>query len=384
MPNSSNPVVAADDPFGMRLKARQRLPRMMFDFVDGSTGSEFAKAHNEAALQDVKLLSRVLRKVDTLDTSTTFLGSDYQLPFGIAPMGMSNLISPEADAGLSAQALRLGIPHCVSCASSTTMEESYQSSGKNSWFQLYAGTDDYLTFEMVDRAQSAGYEHLVFTVDTPRHSRRTRDLSNGFSVPLKIGPKQFFDFATHPRWSLQTLVAGTPKPMNYETSKVQKSFDRNDCRGGSDWSFLERLRKYWPGKLIVKGVMSVEDALRIRDAGCDAVYVSNHGGRQLDSAPAAVQMLPVIRSALGNDYPIVFDSGVRSADDIVRALALGADFVMLGRPMMFALGAGGLKGLETFLDLLTGDLRSVMAQIGTTSIDQIDESVLAQNNGTDA
>lgn len=366
------------------MKARRRLPRMMFDFIDGSTGSEIARTNNEAALQAVKLLSRVLRKVSELDTATNLLGSDYQLPFGIAPMGMSNLISPDADAGLSAQALRHDIPHCVSCASSTTMEDSFRLSGKNSWFQLYAGTDDNLTFEMVDRAQSAGYQNLVFTVDTPRHSRRTRDLSNGFSVPLKIGPKQFFDFATHPVWSLKTLMAGAPKPMNYETSQVQKKFVRNDCRGGSDWAFLERLRKYWKGNLIIKGVMSVEDALRVRDAGCDAVYVSNHGGRQLDSAPAAIQMLPMIRNALGKDYPIVFDSGVRSADDIVRALALGANFVMLGRPMMYALGAGGEKGLDTFIDLLVGDLKSVMAQIGVTSIDQIDASVLAQNNGTGA
>lgn len=258
------------------------------------------------------------------------------------------------------------------------MEQSYNQAKGHVWFQLYAGSDAEQNEEMIDRAEAAGYEHLVFTVDTPRLSRRNRDVRNGFQVPFRIGPRQFLDFALHPRWSFSTLFAGPPKPMNYHTSKLRKSFQRGDSRGGMDWDYLERLRRRWRGKLIVKGITATADAIRAKSAGADALYVSNHGGRQLDSAPAAISVLPTIREAVGKDYPLIFDSGVRSGDDIVRALALGANFVMLGRPVLFALGAGGAEGLDSFLNHLEEDVKSVMAQIGVTNIDQINDSILAQ------
>ena len=367
----------ARDANSARELSRRRLPRMMFDFIDGATGSEIASALNQAALQRVKLQSRVLIDVTNLDLSTRFLGTTFDRPFGFAPMGMCNLIDPSADAAMYEQSAARNIPCCVSTAASTSLEESGRATGGRAWFQLYAASDSTQTGDLVDRARNAGYETLVFTVDTPRLSRRVRDEQNGFTVPFRLGPRQVLDFALHPRWSLATLAAGVPKPMNFEQQGAKNGFNRGSSRGGVDWGFLDRLRESWPGKLIVKGVMSPDDALGIRAAGADAVYVSNHGGRQLDSSPATIEALPLIRDALGPDYPLIFDSGVRGGDDIVRALALGASFVMLGRPVLYALGAGGGRGLKNFLDGLEEDLRSVMAQIGAVSVDRIDQTRLA-------
>jgi L-lactate dehydrogenase (cytochrome) len=354
---------------------------MMFDFIDGGSGCDVAQAKNQSAFHNISLQSRILRNVENISLKTKLLGVEYDVPFGIAPMGMCNLISPQADISLSQEAAARNLPHCVSTAASTTMEQSQKDAKGNCWFQLYAGSDEELTFEMVERAALAGIEHLVFTVDTPHHSRRTRDIENGFSVPLKFGMKQIVDFASHPVWTLRMLMAGAPAPMNFETSASGSKFVRNDSRGASDWAFLKRLRERWHGKLLVKGVNCMEDAIEVKAVGCDAVYVSNHGGRQLDSGRPAIETLPHIRKALGDDFPIVFDSGIRSGDDVVRALACGADFVMIGRPMLFALGADGAKGLAVFLDRLEGDLRSVIAQIGVTDIQSINSDCVAADEG---
>lgn len=374
---SNGPLQDAED---ARQRARRRQPRLIFDFIDGATGQEIAALENRQALQSIKLQSRVLVNVESLSMATDFLGESYGRPFGIAPMGMCDLSWPSADAAFSNQARQRKLPHCVSTASSTTLETCIDRADGMAWFQLYAGTDPDQTEEMISRAENAGYKNLIFTVDTPRLSRRNRDLKNGFQVPFLMGPKQLLDFALHPQWSISTLMAGSPKPMNFHTSKIGKSFQRGDSRGGVDWDYLDQLRERWKGKLIVKGVMSTVDARNIKKAGIDAIYVSNHGGRQLDSAPAAITALPKIRRAVGRSYPLIFDSGVRSGDDIVRSLALGADFVMLGRPLLHALGAGGPRGLSSLLDYLEDDVKAVMAQIGVTKVSQINAKVLAETH----
>ena len=370
-------VSLVKDPFAIRDAARRRLPRMMFDFIDGGTGAEIAQAQNCAALERVQLLSRVLRNVDDVSLTTHFLGVTYGRPYGIAPMGMCNLIAPAADNTLSDEAVRREIPHCVSTAASSTLEALFERSDGQAWFQLYAGSNDAFTFELVDRARAVGYEHLILTVDAPRHSRRTRDLHNGFAVPLKWGVKQIVDFACHPRWSLSMLRVARPVPMNYRTSRFATDFVREDSRGATDWAFLERLREQWDRKLIVKGVMSPDDAARVKQIGCDAIYVSNHGGRQLDSVVPAITMLPAIREAVGAEMPVIFDSGIRSADDIVRALACGANFVMLGRPILYALGTGVPGEPSNFFDRLDADLLSVLAQVGATRVSEVAPDTLA-------
>ena len=364
--------------------ARRRMPRIIFDALDGAAGNETASRCNSAAFEDVCLQGRVLVNVEDRIMQTSFLGCQWQVPFGIAPMGMCDLFWPGADKAMARVAREIGLPLGVSTMSSTTLEQLFDLAGGNAWFQLYAGESDQLTHNLVARAASTGYQVLILTADVPALAPRQRDLRNGFKVPFRIGPKQALDFACHPQWTLATLKNGRPKFRNINSVSKNVTvgtrvgqFRREAGRGHFDWNFLRELRAQWPHKLILKGVMCAEDARNAVDAGADAVYVSNHGGRQLGSAPPAISMLPLIREALGPEYPIVFDSGVRSGEDIVRTLASGAEFVMLGRPFLYALGAGGAGGLSQLLSLLMNELSTVMAQLGCTRTAQLDGAVRA-------
>ena len=363
-----------------RRLAKRRLPRLVFDFVDGAAGREVGARRNEARFDDIFLQPRVMADVAERSLKTAFLGQEFDLPVGIAPMGMCDLVCPGADRMLAGEASARGIPVCVSSAASTTLEDMRHLAGSRAWFQLYFGQSAETTLAMADRAREAGYDTLILTVDVPQVSRRVRDQRNGFDVPFRLTPTSFLDFATHPRWSLSTLAAGIPAPRNMGSTK----FVRGASRAGANWDFLEKLRERWKGTLIVKGVTAPEDALRVRDAGADAIYVSNHGGRQLDGVPASIDLLPRIRAAVGPGMPLAFDSGVRNGEDVVKALAFGADLVMLGRPVLFALGAGGRRGLSDLLDCFGQDIDVAIAQLGIDAVSKLGSSVVFEGAGTDA
>ncbi len=366
-------IVTSDD---ARRLAKWRLPQIIFDYIDGAAGTEHGAALNLSELARVRLTPRVLVNVDKRSIAKRFFDRDWNAPFGIAPMGMCNLAWPGADRLLAAEAVARGIPHCLSTAASTSLEEMRQAGGENMWFQLYVSGPAEAGLALADRAAAAGYDVLVHTVDVPQVGRRPRDLRNGFSSQFKITPQNFLDFATHPQWSIATLRAGAPALANFVLPNGGSSFDRHASRASADWDFLDRLRERWKGKLVVKGVMAAEDALRIKAAGVDAVYVSNHGARQLDATPAAATALTEIRAAVGPDYPLLFDSGVRSGEDIVKALALGADFVMLGRTLLYAVAGEGALGLASMLNQLTGEIDATLAQIGLRQIQEIGPSAL--------
>ena len=351
-----------------RRLAQRKLPRLIYDFVEGAAGREIAAARNQSQFDSIMLQPRVMEDAAGRSTSTRLLGAQYGLPVGIAPMGMCNLVCPDADRHIAEVAKAFDIPVCLSSAASSTMENMRGWAGPLAWFQLYFGQSAEASLMMVDRARTAGYETLVLTVDVPQVSRRVRDLRNGFSMPFSMTPRAFWDFATHPGWSLRTLRNGAPSPKNFAGADGSNNFDRGASRAGANWEFLKILRDNWPGRLIVKGVTSGEDARQICRQGVDAVYVSNHGGRQLDSVPPAIDLLPIIREAVGADMPLLFDSGVRNGEDVVKALALGADFVMIGRPALYALGAGGAPGLRQLLTCFGEDISVVLAQLGVGSI----------------
>ncbi len=364
-----------------RRLAKRRLPRLVFDFIEGAAGREVGMRRNETRFDDICLQPRVMENVASRSLATEILGQEFGVPFGFAPMGMCNLVRPGADQILAKTATRLAIPVCVSSAASSTLEDMREWAGTRAWFQLYYGQSEESSLEAVERAGDAGYDTLVLTVDVPQVSRRVRDQRNGFNVPFQLTLTSFLDFATHPRWSLSTLAAGIPSPKNIGRGD---NFVRDASRAGADWNFLAKLRRTWKGNLIVKGITSARDAIRVREEGADAVYVSNHGGRQLDSVPAAIDLLPRVRKALGAGMPLLFDSGVRNGEDVVKALALGADFVMLGRPVLFALGASGENGLSTLLDCFTQDIDSAIAQLGVNSVSELWEGVLIEpGNVTD-
>ena len=359
---------------------------MMFDFIDGASGDESLRDLNSAMIDHIRLMPRVLIDVSERAMSTSILGQETGFPFGIAPMGMCALAWPRADFSLAREAAKRRIPLCVSTASSMALEQVIELAEGHAWFQLYADQSNGFVDELIDRAIAANYKTLILTVDVPIPSVRTRDKRNGFSFPMGWGASQIWDFVGHPRWSLETALHAIrhqmPQPMNYATSSQKTTFVRNASRAGADWNFLAALRDRWPGKLVVKGVQSVEDALRIKTIGADAIYVSNHGGRQLNAAPVAIDSLVEIRNAVGGGFPLIFDGGIRNGEHVIKALAAGANFVMLGRSVMYGLGAGGTAGLGQILDLIEAEASAVMGLLGCRNIAELGAANLAGNYET--
>lgn len=354
--------------------AKRRLPWMVFDYIDGAAGAGLGDQLNQQAIANMRLQPRILCDVENRSIATSIFGKECQLPFGISPMGMCNLSSPGADGMLARLAAKHQIPVGASTAGSTSLEDIASEANGNAWFQLYFGGDESVTSQLLDRAEASGYEVLVFTVDVPEVGRRPRELRHGFKMPFKIGPKQFLDFACHPEWSIRTVLAGAPALANFGGD--DSSFDRTRSRAGVDWAFLDRVRKRWQGKLVVKGVLHDEDAKTLVSHGVDAIQVSSHGGRQLESVPQAIYALERIRAAVGEEFPLIYDSGIRTGEDVCKAYAMGADFVMLGRPLLFAMAAGGEKGLHQLIDVLSQETSIALAQMGLTDIKQLDKSVL--------
>ena len=337
-----------------------------------------AAARNQRDFDDIQLSPRSLINIEGRSLQHEFLGKTWGMPFGIAPMGMCNLSWPNADQFLGEAARQNEIPLACSTMASSSLEKISNWAGQNAWFQLYISGAVEQGFELVDRAEKSGYQTLILTVDVPEVAQRRRDLKNGFKVPFRIGPKQFLDFALHPFWSLSTLKAGAPETENTLAKPGEKAFDRYAGRGAIDWRFLQQLRDRWSGNLLVKGVMHPDDALKVKSMGADGIYVSNHGGRQLDSAPSSINLLSHIRQAVGQDCPLVLDSGVRSGEDIVRALASGADFVMLGRPFLYAIAANQRAGLDQIIELLKKETLVCMAQIGVNTVAEIGQHNIVQ------
>lgn len=372
-PRRGSRVFSTDD---ARRLAERKQPRIIFDFIDGAAGREVAVRRNSTRFDELMLRSRVMADVANRDLTAKLFGQTYGLPLGIAPMGMCNLAWPGADQAIARAGRQFNLPVCLSSAASSSIEDMAKWAGEHAWFQLYVSQSIEQAEQLVARAKAAGYKTLILTVDVPQVSRRVRDLRNGFAMPFRIGPRQFLDFALHPAWSLSTLLSGVPKPRNFILKDGSTGFDRAASRAGANWAFLERLRALWDGTLVVKGVTSVDDAVRIRSLGADAIYVSTHGGRQLDSAPAAIDLLPAIRAAVGPEMPLIFDSGIRNGEDVIKALASGADFVMIGRPILFALGAEGPRGIPALLNCFCEEISATLAQIGLVDIPSVTSDVL--------
>ena len=348
--------------------AKKRLPWMVFDYIDGAAGDGYAENANFEALQQIELEPRILNNVENRDLSVDLFGKKVSLPFGISPMGFCNLADPKADIILAKSAAKHAIPHGVSTAATTSLEDIAKHANGNAWFQLYFSGNEDSSFELMDRAVDAGYETLVLTVDVPEVGRRPRELRRGFKVPFKIGISQFIDFAFHPRWSIKTALLGTPKLANF--GGRFGDFDRSASRAGADWSLFSKIRKRWNGNLVVKGVLNVDDALKLKELGADAIQVSSHGSRQINSAPPPIQALARIRDAVGPDYPLFYDTGIRSGEDIVKAFAMGADFCFLGRPLSYAIASNGAKGLQQMVDVLADEVSLTLAQLGLQSMDR--------------
>jgi L-lactate dehydrogenase (cytochrome) len=342
---------------------------MVFDYFDGSAGNGFGETRNREVLRDIELSPRSLNNVEHRDLTVSLFDKTLGLPFGVSPMGMCNLSMPGADLMLAKLAAKNKIPVGVSTAASTSLEKMIEIAEGNAWFQLYFSGNHEQSDLLIKRAEDSGYDTLILTVDVPEVGRRPRELRRGFTMPFKIGMQQLVDFAMHPRWSLTTLVKGRPELANF--GGEFGAFERTASRAGADWSLLDRIRNQWKGKLVVKGVLNVFDALKMKESGVDAIQVSSHGGRQLDSGPPAISALKAIRDAVGPDYPLLYDSGIRSGEDIIKAYAMGANFVFLGRPLLFAIAARGEHGLNQMSDVFVKETSIALAQLGICNMQAI-------------
>ena len=357
-----------------RIVAKKRVPKLMFDFVDGASGDEKLCENNSKALDQIRLQPKVLRNVEKRIIKKNILGFEYDQPFGFAPMGMCNLTWPGADKMLAEESLSNNIPMCVSMASSTSLEQMYEYSKGHVWLQLYNFQDEEFVMELLERAEKTGYKVAILTVDVPIQFRRAKDNRNGFAVPFNLGVKQFMDFATHPNWSISTLLGGIPKPMNYETSKRGNKFVRSESRGATDWDTLKRIREKWKGKLIIKGVMSAEDALKIKSEGADAIQVSNHGGRMFNSGISCIEALRKIsKLKKRHQLLILVDGGVEKGSDIIKYMCAGVDIVGIGRAAMYGLILDGGKGVEKIINILKSELKTAMINGGFDSLSSFTE-----------
>jgi len=353
-------------------RARRRLPRFVWDYLDSATGRETTLHRNRAALDAVRLMPSILRGETTPDPSVRLLGRDQALPFGIAPVGMSGLIWPGAEAALARLARARGIPYCLSTMATRTPEEIGPEAGAEGWFQLYPPRDPEILADMLARVRQGGFRVLVLTVDVPVASRRERQRRGGVTHPPRFTPRILAQTASCPAWAWATARAGVPRPRfldKYATDRGPLPSTAHIgylLRTAPDWDYLARLRAAWDGPLVVKGVLDPEAAARLPGAGVDAVWVSNHAGRQFDGAPASIAALPRVRDAVGPEMPVIFDSGIESGLDILRAFALGADFAMLGRAFHYGLAAFGPEGAAHVATILAEDLAANMGQLGLT------------------
>lgn len=325
-----------------RKEARRRLPRFVFDYLDGGAEDEVALKENRAAFEATKRTPRLLNDVSAPDQSVDWFGRRRSTPIVIAPTGLNGLFHHRGDIALARAGAKLGIPFTLSTASNCSIEEVASASDGDLWFQLYV-MDRAFADQLVNRAFAAGYSHLVLTVDVPVGGKRERDEHNGFTMPFRFRSKTVADIAAHPRWLWQVARHGVPPMANLASTiatdpNTQAALLSRKMDASFSWEDLKRLRDRWPRRLLVKGLLHPDDAERAVSLGVDAVVLSNHGGRQLDAAPAPLDVLPAF-SAL--PAPVLLDSGIRRGSDIVKALSLGAKAVMVGRAALYGLAAGG-------------------------------------------
>ncbi|CRL13687.1 alpha-hydroxy acid oxidase [Phaeobacter italicus] len=360
----------------LRQRARRRLPRFVWEYLDSGTGTEATKARNRMALDQVGFLPSILHGPQKPDLSRRFLGVDRPLPFGIAPVGMSGLVWPDAEGHLARAAAAHGLPYCLSTVASQSPEDVAPHLGASPWFQLYPPKDPGIRRDMLARAKKAGFTGLVLTVDVPVASRRERQTRSGLTQPPRLTPRLLAQVAMRPAWAMGMAQRGMPHMRTldkYVTGQLDSLSSTAHVgyllRTSPDWDYVRWLRDHWQGSLIIKGVMRAEDAAPLETIGVDALWISNHAGRQFDAAPAAIEVLPDLRAA--TRLPLIFDSGIEGGLDILRALALGADFVMLGRAFHFALAALGPKGVDHLIDILRKDMSANMGQLGAATLDAL-------------
>lgn len=367
--------------------AQRRLPRFVFDYIDGAAEDERCMARNRADFDELLLLPRQLVDTSFVNLQVEVFGKTWNAPMGIAPMGFCGLVRPKGDLLLAQAAAARGLPFILSSASNTRLERIREALPEAElWLQLYVMKDRRIAEQLMRRAQVARFNALILAVDVPVSGLRERDLRNKFRLPFRPGLGTLLDLLCHPAWCLDVARHGGPTFANMsettdkETSaQTQAAMLSTTMDRTLNWNSLAWIRDHWPGLLLIKGLLHPADAVRARTAGADGIIVSNHGGRQLDTAPSSISMLPALLAAVGRDFPVFLDSGVRRGSDVVKALALGARAVFVGRPALWGLGALGEPGVLAVLDILLSELERTMILLGQTRISALSEDVLSHS-----
>jgi L-lactate dehydrogenase (cytochrome) len=366
-----------------REAARRKLPRFLFDYIDGGAYAEHTLRANSADLTGISLRQRILKNVETLSLETTLFDQPLSMPIILAPVGLTGMFARRGEVQAVKAAENKGIPLCLSTVSVCSIEEVSAQSQQPIWFQLYVLKDRGFMKNALERAKAAGVKNLVFTVDMPTPGARYRDAHSGMSGPF-ASSRRMLQAMTKPDWAFNVGLMGRPHDLGNISKYLGKAVTLEDYMGwlannfdpSISWSDLEWIREFWEGPMIIKGILDPQDARDAVSFGADGIVVSNHGGRQLDGVLSTTKALPPIMQAIGNDLTVLVDSGIRSGLDVVRMLALGAKGVLLGRSMAYALAADGQRGVENMLDIFAKEMRVAMTLTGVTSISQIDESTL--------
>jgi L-lactate dehydrogenase (cytochrome) len=357
----------------LRRIARRRTPRAVFDYTDGAADGELSLSRARAAFARVEFTPSVLRDVSAVDTGRDILGGRSALPFALAPTGFTRMMHTEGEAAVASVAGEFGIPYTLSTMGTTTIEDvAAAAPATRRWFQLYLWRDRAPGKDLVERAAAAGYDTLMLTVDTPVGGARRRDVRNGLTIPPTLTLRTFLDGALHPNWWFDFL---TTEPLRFASLEstdgtvadlINRVFDPALTMADVEW-----LRSTWTGKLVVKGIQSVEDARRVVDAGADAVLLSNHGGRQLDRAPVPLELVQPVVDEVGDRAEVLVDTGITNGADIVAAVALGARAALVGRAYLYGLMAGGRTGVAKAVQILAGEIVRTMQLIGVNSVDEL-------------
>ncbi|WP_309132002.1 alpha-hydroxy acid oxidase [Brevibacterium sp.] len=360
--------------------AKRRTPAAAFDYTDGAADAELSMNRARQAFEDIEFHPDILKPAEHVDTSLEILGDRSALPFGIAPTGFTRLMQTEGEVAGAGAAGAAGIPFTLSTLGTTSIEDVKAANPHSrNWFQLYVMRDREISYGLVERAAAAGFDTLMFTVDTPIAGARLRDTRNGFSIPPQLSlktvanaiprPWWWYDFLTTPKLEFASLSSTGGTVGDLLNAAMDPTISYED---------LKVIREMWPGKLVIKGVQNVPDAVKLIEAGVDGIILSNHGGRQLDRAPVPFHLLPQVVREVGRDATVIVDTGIMNGADIVAAVALGAKFTLVGRAYLYGLMAGGREGVDRMIEILSGEIRRTMTLLGVASLDELEPRHVTQ------
>ncbi len=367
----------------LRKLAMRRLPRVVFEFIDGGSQDEITLRANQTDFSALRFMPRVLTDIQQRDQSVDLFGQRYASPLILAPTGLAGIVARKGELQAVRAASRASVPYCLSCMATCSIEEIAGAADASNWFQLYVLRDRGLTKAFIERARAANCSALVLTVDTKLQGPRERDIRNGFTVPPRFDLTTLADFALHWRWLLDVGLGPKVKFRNFEGTQVNADdavtitqFIEKQWDLSVSWQDVEWFKAEWGGPVLLKGLLSPDDAAKAVEAGVDGVIVSNHGGRQLDGAISAIAALPAVTKAVAGRVPVILDGGVRRGADVIKAVALGATACMIGRPWLYGLAAGGEAGVDRALTILRHEIDIALGLLGRASVSQVDHSVL--------